>query len=169
MIGEVGRALPLIELVMDEATAALSAEATGAMRRLLTYTIEYTQRRRQFGQPLAQFQSLQHRMADMYMALERSRSAVLLAVLKLKQAPIDRALAVSAAKATIDECARFVGQNAVQLHGGMGMTQDLAVGAYFKRLTVIGNEFGTIDYHLDRYARLSRMEGNSKPSAAMIR
>jgi alkylation response protein AidB-like acyl-CoA dehydrogenase len=169
LIGESGRALPLIELVMDEAIAALCAEATGAMRRLLRYTIEYTQQRRQFGQPLAQFQSLRHRMADMHMALERSRSAVLLAIWKLKHSPIDRALSVSAAKATIDDCGRFIGQNAIQLHGGMGLTQDLAVGRYFKRLTVIANQFGTIDYHLDRYARLSSMEGNGKPTAAMIR
>ena len=162
LIGESGEALPLIELVMDEATAALCAEATGAMRRLLTYTIEYTQQRRQFGQPISQFQALQHRMADMHMALERSRSAVLLAILKLKQSPIERALSVSAAKATIDECGRFIGQSAIQLHGGMGMTQDLAVGAYFKRLTVIGNQFGTIDYHMDRYARLSRTQVDNK-------
>jgi alkylation response protein AidB-like acyl-CoA dehydrogenase len=92
------------------------------------------------------------------MALERSRSAVLLAILKLKRSPIERALAVSAAKATIDDCGRFIGQSAIQLHGGMGMTQDLAVGAYFKRLTVIGSQFGTIDYHIERYARLSRMD-----------
>lgn len=158
LIGESGKALPLIELVVDEAIAVLCAEATGAMRRLLAYTVEYTRQRRQFGQPLAQFQALQHRMADMYMALERSRSAVLLAILKLKRSPIERALAVSAAKATIDDCGRFIGQSAIQLHGGMGMTQDLAVGAYFKRLTVIGNQFGTIDYHIERYARLSRVD-----------
>jgi alkylation response protein AidB-like acyl-CoA dehydrogenase len=157
LLGKLGQALPLIDLVMDEATAALCAEATGAMRRLVDDTIEYTRHRRQFGQPISQFQSLQHRMADMYIALEKARSAVILANLKWNHSPVDRSLAVSAAKTTINECGRFIGQNAVQLHGGMGMTQDLAIGAYFKRLTVIGNQFGTSDHHLDRYARLSRL------------
>jgi alkylation response protein AidB-like acyl-CoA dehydrogenase len=156
LLGTIGLALPLIDLVMDEATAALCAEATGVMRRLLDSTVEYTRQRRQFGQPISQFQALQHRMADMYIALEQARSAVMLATLKLTHSPVDRSLAVSAAKTTINECGRFIGQNAVQLHGGMGITQDLAIGAYFRRLTVIGNQFGTCDHHLDRYARLSR-------------
>ncbi|HEY3653712.1 MAG TPA: acyl-CoA dehydrogenase [Steroidobacteraceae bacterium] len=157
LLGEPGTALPLIELVMDEAIAALCAEAAGVMRRLLTHTIEYTQQRRQFGQTIAQFQALQHRIADMYMALEQACSAVYLATLKLDRSPRERALAVSAAKATIGNSGRFIGQNAVQLHGGIGMTQELAVGNYFKRLTVIENQFGTVDYHLARYAALSRI------------
>jgi alkylation response protein AidB-like acyl-CoA dehydrogenase len=156
MLGETGKALPVIEQVMDEATAAVCAEAVGAMRRLLAYTIEYTQQRRQFGQPIAQFQALQHRIADMYMALEQARSATYLATLKLDRSQTERTLAVSAAKATIGQSARFIGQNAVQLHGGMGMTQELPVGSYFKRLTVIENQFGTVDHHLSRYAALKR-------------
>jgi alkylation response protein AidB-like acyl-CoA dehydrogenase len=156
MLGEVGKALPVIEQVMDEATAAVCAEAVGVMRRLLSYTIEYTQQRRQFGQPIAQFQALQHRIADMYMAFEQARSATYLATLRLDRSNTERGLAVSAAKATIGQSGRFIGQNAVQLHGGMGMTQDLPVGSYFKRLTVIENQFGTVDHHLTRYAALRR-------------
>jgi alkylation response protein AidB-like acyl-CoA dehydrogenase len=156
VLGDAGKALPLIEQVMDEAIAALCAEALGVMRRLLTYTIEYTQQRRQFGQPIAQFQAVQHRVADMYMALEQARSAVYLATLKLDRSPAERALAVSAAKATIGKSGRFIGQNAVQLHGGIGLTQELPVGSYFRRLTVIENQFGTVDHHLARYAVLSR-------------
>jgi alkylation response protein AidB-like acyl-CoA dehydrogenase len=157
LLGEPGKALPVIEQVMDEAIAALCAEALGVMRRLLAYTIEYTRQRRQFGQPIAQFQALQHRVAEMYMALEHARSAVYLATLKLDRTPIERGLAVSAAKATIGKSGRFIGQNAIQLHGSMGMTQELAVGSYFKRLTVIENQFGTVDHHLARYAALKKM------------
>jgi len=156
LLGEDGRALPLIQQVMDEATAAVCSEAVGAMRRLLHDTIDYAQQRRQFGQPIAQFQVLQHRMVDMYMALEQAVSAVYLATLKLDQPPEERARAVSAAKVTIGKSARFIGQNAIQIHGAMGMTDELAVGNYFKRLTAIENEFGTVDHHLARYATLSR-------------
>jgi len=160
VLGEPGKALPVIEEVADHAIAALCAEAVGVMRRLLTDTIEYTQRRRQFGQPLGQFQALQHGMADMYMALERARSATFLATLKLDRPATERALAISAAKATIGKSGRFIGQNAIQLHGGMGMTQELPVGSYFRRMTVIENQFGTVDHHLARYAALSRTVGD---------
>lgn len=156
LIGSEGDALPLIEQVMDEATAAVCAEAVGAMRKLLEDTIAYTKQRRQFGQPLSSFQVLQHRMVDMYMALEQAVSAVFLATLKLDQGPDERAKAVSAAKVTIGKSARMIGQSAVQLHGGMGMTDELAVGHYFKRVTVIETQFGSVDHHLARYAALSR-------------
>jgi alkylation response protein AidB-like acyl-CoA dehydrogenase len=156
LLGEEGNALPIIEQVMDEATAAVSAEAVGAMRRLLHDTIDYAKQRRQFGQPIAQFQVLQHRMVDMYMALEQAVSAVYLATLKLDQPAQERARAVSAAKATIGRSGRFIGQNAIQIHGAMGMTDELSVGNYFKRLTAIENEFGTVDHHLARYAALSQ-------------
>src|SRR6202011_3634322 len=120
-----GQALPLIERVLDEATAAVCAEAIGLMRRMLHDTIEYTKQRRQFGQPLASFQVLQHRMVDMYMALEQSVSAVYLATLRLDADAPTRAKSVSAAKATVGQSARMIGQNAVQLHGAMGMTDEL--------------------------------------------
>ena len=109
--------------------------------------------RQQFGQPIGSFQALQHRMVDMYMEVEQSVAAVYLAVLNLDADAGDRARAVSAAKATIGRAARFVGQNAVQLHGGMGMTEELAIGHYFKRLTAIEYEFGSTDHHVPRYAR----------------
>jgi alkylation response protein AidB-like acyl-CoA dehydrogenase len=156
LLGEEGNALPIIELVVDEATAAVAAEAVGAMRRLLQDTIDYAKQRRQFGQPIAQFQVLQHRMVDMYMALEQAVSAVYLATLKLGQPAQERARAVSATKATIGRSGRFIGQNAIQIHGAMGLTDELTVGNYFKRLTAIENEFGTVDHHLARYAALSQ-------------
>jgi len=156
LLGTEGSALPLLEQVRDEAIAAMCADAVGAMRRMLQDTIDYTKQRRQFGQPLASFQVLQHRMVDMYMAIERAVSATYLATLKLDADPVERAKAASAAKVTIAETGRFVGQNAVQLHGGMGMTDELAVGHYFKRVTAVESRFGSRDYHLARYARLSR-------------
>ena len=156
LLGGEGDALPLIEKIYDEATAALCAEATGVMRRMLNDTIEYTKQRKQFGQPLASFQALQHRMVDMYMAVEQSTSASYLATLKIDMDATTRAKAVSAAKVAVGKAARFVGQNAVQLHGGMGMTEELAVGHYFKRTTVIEQQFGTVDHHIARYASLTR-------------
>lgn len=158
LLGEEGASLALLEQVRDEAIAALCAEAVGGMRRMLQDTIDYTKQRRQFGQTLSSFQALQHRMVDMFMAVERAVSATYLATLKLDADPVSRACAASAAKATIAETARFVGQNAVQLHGGMGMTDELAVGHYFKRATVIGSQFGSRDYHVARYAALTRAQ-----------
>jgi alkylation response protein AidB-like acyl-CoA dehydrogenase len=156
LLGEVGQASESIEQVGDEAIAALSAEALGVVTTMLQHTVEYTKQRRQFGQPLSSFQVLQHRMVDMYMEVEMVRSATYLATLKLHTAPLERALAASAAKVTVSKACRFVGQNAIQLHGGMGMTDELAVSHYFKRATSIEMEFGTVDFHLARHAQLSR-------------
>ena len=141
---------------MDEAIAALCAEAVGVMRRMLDDTIAYTRQRRQFGQALADFQSLQHRMVEMFMELEQSVAAVQILAASLDADVTERARAAAAAKATIAKAARFIGQNAVQLHGGMGMTEELPLGHYFRRATVIENQFGSRDYHLARYARLGR-------------
>lgn len=140
----------------DEGAAAVCAEAVGAMRKVLADTVDYCKNRQQFGQPIGGFQVLQHRMVDMHMELEQAVSAAYLAVLNLDADPDVRARAVSAAKATVGRAARFVGQNAVQLHGGMGMTEELAIGHYFKRLTAIQYEFGCTDFHRTRYARLTR-------------
>jgi alkylation response protein AidB-like acyl-CoA dehydrogenase len=156
LIGVEGRAMDLIDIVGDEAIAALSAEGLGVTSRLLEDTVEYTKQRRQFGQPIANFQALQHRMVDMYMHVEMARSATYLATMKLGAGTVERALAASTAKVTVANACRFVGQNAVQLHGGMGMTDELAVSHYFKRATMIENEFGTVDFHLTRHAQLSR-------------
>ncbi|MFN8228905.1 MAG: acyl-CoA dehydrogenase family protein [Mycobacterium sp.] len=141
----------------DEAAAAVCAEAVGGMRKVLADTVEYCKQRQQFGQPIGSFQVLQHRMVDMSIEVEQAVAAVYLAILNLgADAPEDRARAVSAAKATVGRAARFVGQNAVQLHGGMGMTEELAIGHYFKRLTAVQYEFGSTDYHLSRYATITR-------------
>lgn len=149
-------AADIVDRAVDEATAALCAEAVGVMRRMLADTLEYTKQRRQFDQPLASFQALQHRMVDMFMLVEQSVSATYLATLKLDASPADRARAVSAAKVTIAKALRQVGQEAVQMHGGMGLTELLPVGHYFKRATVMEHQFGSADYHVARYAALAR-------------
>ena len=125
---------------------------------MLDTTVEYTKQRRQFGQPIASFQVLQHRMVDMFMQVETATSAMYLATLKLESDPVERALAASAAKVTIASACRFVGQNAIQLHGGMGMTDEMAVTHYFKRATVLEHDYGSPDFHLARFDRLTRLQ-----------
>ena len=156
LIGTEGEACALIEEAIDQAIAASCAEAVGAMQRMLDDTIAYTGERRQFGRPLADFQVLQHRMVDMFMRLEMARSATYLVTLRLQADRSARALAASSAKVTVADAARFIGQNAIQLHGGMGMTDDLPIGHYFKRTTMIEGEFGTADHHIRRHAHVSR-------------
>lgn len=156
LLGEAGQAWPSVARALDEGAAAVCAEAVGAMRRVLADTVEYAKQRHQFGVPIGSFQALQHRMVDMHMELEQAVAATYLAVLNLDSDADLRARAVSAAKATIGRAARFIGQNAVQLHGGMGMTEELAIGHYFKRLTAVQYEFGSTDHHITRYAALTR-------------
>jgi alkylation response protein AidB-like acyl-CoA dehydrogenase len=156
LIGAQDAAYPLIEKVVDQAIAALCSEAVGVMRHMLEATVAYSKQRRQFGQPLSSFQVLQHRMVDMHMALELAVSAAHLATLKLDAERTTRAKAVSAAKVVISNAARLIGQGMVQLHGGMGMTDELAASHYFKRATVIESQWGTADHHVARYAALSR-------------
>ena len=153
LVGAEGGALPLIEQVVDEATAAVCAEACGTMRVLQAMTLDYTKQRKQFGRAIGEFQALQHRLVDMFMEVEQSVSITLMATLKLDTP--ERATAVSAAKAKVGKGARFVGQNAVQLHGGIGISNELAVGHYFKRATMIEGQFGSVDHHLRRYERLA--------------
>jgi alkylation response protein AidB-like acyl-CoA dehydrogenase len=155
VLGEIGQAWPSVALARDEGTAAVCSEAVGCMRKVLGDTIEYCTKREQFGAPIGSFQVLQHRMVDMYLRLEQAVAAQYLATLRLQADPVTRARAVSAAKATVGRAARFIGQNAVQLHGGMGMTEELAIGHYFKRLTAIEYEFGSADHHVARYASLT--------------
>lgn len=156
LLGEPGQAWSSLARARDEGAAAVCSEAVGAMRKVLADTVEYSKQRKQFGQPIGHFQALQHRMVDMHMELEQSVAAVYLAILNLEADDSTRARAVSAAKATIGRAARFIGQQAVQLHGGMGMTEELAIGHYFKRLTAIQYEFGTTDHHVARYAQLTK-------------
>ncbi|MDA2895333.1 acyl-CoA dehydrogenase family protein [Mycolicibacterium sp. BiH015] len=155
LLGTEGAAWPSLARARDEGAAAISAEAVGCMRKVLADTVEYCKQRQQFGQPIGSFQVLQHRMVDMYMDVEQSAAAVLLAILKLDEDERTRARAVSAAKATVGRAAQFVGQQAVQLHGGMGMTEELAIGHYFKRLTALQFEFGSTDHHVTRYGQLT--------------
>ncbi len=155
LLGGEGAAMGLIDRIVDEATVALCAEASGAMAVMQNMTVEYAKQRQQFGQPIARFQVLQHRMVDMFMEVEQSRSMTLMATLKLDLPDAERMAAVSACKSKVAKGARFVGQNAIQTHGGIGITQELAVGHYFKRTTVFEGQLGSADYHLDRYERLT--------------
>lgn len=154
LIGEEGKALPLIELVTDEAIAAQCAEACGAMKVAHTMTVEYSRQRKQFGVPIGQFQVLQHRMVDMYTAYEQSVSLTYLATLKLDAGEAERKRAVSAAKVGVGQAARLMGQEAVQIHGGNGVTDEYAIGHYFKRLTIFDHEFGNVDHHMKRHVKL---------------
>ena len=155
LLGAEGAALPLIERVIDEATVAICAEAGGVMRQMHLQTMDYAKQRKQFGRAIADFQVLQHRMVDMFMEVEQSVSLTLMATLKLDESDAERMKAVSAAKSRVGKACKFVGQSAIQIHGGMGMTDELAVGHYFKRATMIESQFGSIDHHLGRYERLS--------------
>ncbi|NBB15525.1 pimeloyl-CoA dehydrogenase small subunit [Caulobacter sp. SLTY] len=155
LIGEEGNGLGLVNKVIDEATAASCAEAVGAMRKMHEQTLDYARQRKQFGTAIANFQVLQHRMVDMFMNVEQSVSMTYMATLKLDESDAERAKAVSAAKVQIGKACKFVGQNAIQIHGGMGMTDELAVGHYFKRATMIEGLFGSVDHHLRRYETLS--------------
>ena len=151
VLGNFDSAYPEIELAIDHGIAALCAEAVGAMDALCDATLEYLKTRNQFGTNIGSFQVLQHRMVDMYMELEQSRSMSYMASLKLENEDANkRRKSLSAAKVQIGRSGRFVGQQAVQLHGGMGMTDELMVSHYFKRLTVIDTQVGNVDYHLDK-------------------
>lgn len=156
-VGDIDGALPLIEHVSDEAIAAICAEACGAMKVANEQTVEYSRTRKQFGVPIGKFQVLQHRMVDMFIEHEQSISMTYMATLKLDEDEVTRKKAVSAAKVRIGQAGRFVGQEAVQIHGGMGMTDEMAVGHYFKRLTMADSEFGNVDHHLRRYTELSAL------------
>ena len=164
LIGEADAGLPLVERVVDEAIAAVSAEAVGCMRKLHAGTLDYARQRKQFGRAIADFQVLQHKMVDMFMALEQSVSMTYMATLKLDEPEAERLKAASAAKVQIAKACRFVGQAAVQIHGGMGMTDELDIGHYFKRATVIEGLFGDLDHHLRRYEALTL--GDTEPLAA---
>jgi pimeloyl-CoA dehydrogenase small subunit len=150
-IGDPGNALPLIERVVDEARTAICAEAVGAMDESLKTTVEYLKTRKQFGVPIGTFQSLQHRAADMFVALEQARSMSMFATMAADfDDPKERSTAVAAAKVQVGRSGRFIGQQSIQLHGGIGMTMEAKIGHYFKRLTVIESTFGDSEYHLRR-------------------
>jgi alkylation response protein AidB-like acyl-CoA dehydrogenase len=140
---------------LDYATAALCAEALGALDKLLAMTIEYSRTRVQFGVPIGRFQALQHRMADMLTHVEQARSMAYFAASRCElDDPTERTASLSAAKVIVGQAARFVGQQAVQLHGGMGVTDELAVSHYFKRLLAAATRFGSTETHLERYSQI---------------
>jgi alkylation response protein AidB-like acyl-CoA dehydrogenase len=155
LIGEEGNGLPLVNKVLDEATAAVGAEAVGVLRKLHEGTLDYAKQRKQFGTAISNFQVLQHRMVDMFIEVEQAVSMTYMATIKLDESDAERAKAVSAAKVRIGRACKFVGQNAIQIHGGMGMTDELAIGHYFKRASLIEGLFGSVDHHLRRYESLS--------------
>lgn len=157
LIGKEGEALPVIEEAMDFATALICAEAVGAMKFACDTTLEYLKTRKQFGVPIGTFQALQHRMVDMFVAYEQAKSMACLACSKADASTDarDRARAISAAKIKIADNARHISQEAIQLHGGMGMSEELKVSHTFRRLTMIAQQFGDAEHHLERFARAS--------------
>ncbi len=159
VIGEPGRALGIIERAVDRAIAALCAEALGIVTALNQATLNYLKTRKQFGVPIGAFQALQHRMAEMVIAAEQTRSMAIIAAVQVDDADAaKRRRAISGAKAYVGQAARFVGQQAVQLHGALGVVDDIIVSHYFKRLTMIDMSLGDADYHLGRFSEAPGME-----------
>ena len=151
LIGEKDKGFSILQAVVNDAILALSAEAVGAMEVLYKDTVEYTQQREQFDHPLSDFQVLQHRMVDMFMEYEQCKSLLLRATMETVQDPILAQRTVHALKHLIGKSGIFVGESAVQLHGGMGVTEELRIGHFFKRLLVIDSQFGNSDFHLDKF------------------
>ncbi|MBQ5964113.1 acyl-CoA dehydrogenase family protein [Massilia sp. ZL223] len=155
LIGKAGEGAAILEAAADYGAGLLCAEALGAMQALFDATLDYLKTRQQFGVPIGKFQGLQHRMADMYIHLEQARSMALLAAVRLAEGADDeRRRVVSAAKYRVGQAARFIGQQAIQLHGGMGVTDELPASHYFKRLSMIELTLGDSDHHLARFASL---------------
>jgi pimeloyl-CoA dehydrogenase small subunit len=156
-VGEPGNALPVVERVVEAGIAATSAEAAGAMEAMHAMTLEYLKTRQQFGKPIGQNQVLQHRSAEMLIALEQGRSMAMLAAMMVDEPdPEERAHNIAMAKVGVGQASRFVAQNAIQLHGGIGMTEEYAVGHYFRRVMVIEHMFGDPAHHLSRLAEQVR-------------
>jgi pimeloyl-CoA dehydrogenase small subunit len=153
VIGDPGNGLPLVERVVDEARMALCSEAVGAMDESLATTIEYLKTRQQFGQNIGKFQALQHRGSDMFVALEQARGITMYGTMAVGfDDAEERATAIAATKVQVGRSLKYIGQQSIQLHGGVGMTQEYKIGHYFKRLTMIESTFGDADYHLRRIA-----------------
>jgi pimeloyl-CoA dehydrogenase small subunit len=162
VIGEPGNGYPLIEQVVDAGIAALAAEAVGGMGAMHEITVDYLKQRKQFGVPIGNFQVLQHRASEMLIALEQARSMAMLATMMAEEPnAAERRKAITAAKVQIGRSAKFVGQQAIQLHGGIGMTMEYKVGHYFKRVTMIDTMFGDADYHLAALARMGGIVGRA--------
>ena len=151
LIGPINEGFGILQEATNDAILALCAEAVGAMEVLYKDTVEYTQQREQFDHPLSDFQVLQHRMVDMFMEYEQSKSMLLRATLETVQDPIAAQKTIHGLKYLVGKSGIFVGENAVQLHGGMGVTEELRIGHFFKRLLVIDSQFGNADFHLDKF------------------
>lgn len=152
LLGPLGGGLPLLEQAIDRGSAFACAEAVGAMTVLNETTLAYVKTRKQFGRAIGDFQVIQHRLVDMMAALEEARSLALVAAVKLAAPAPERARAIAAAKAKAGQSGRFVGQQAIQLHGGMGMTDELSVGHYYKRLMMLDVLFGNAEHQRQRFA-----------------
>ena len=154
LIGDQDKGFEILDSAIDKAILAISAEAVGAMEVLYKTTVEYTKTREQFGTAIGKFQVLQHRMVDMFMEYEQCKSLLYMATMKYEEKAEDAKKAISGLKYQVGKAGKFIGQQAVQLHGGMGVTDELNVGHYFKRLTTVGTIFGNTDYHLKKYTSL---------------
>ena len=154
LIGELDEGFMVLDAAIERSILAISAEAVGAMEVLYKTTVEYTKTREQFGTPIGKFQVLQHRMVDMFMEYEQCKSLLYMATMKHDEDSADAKKAISGLKYQVGNASKFIGQQSVQLHGGMGVTDELNVGHYFKRLTTIGTIFGNSDYHLKKYTSL---------------
>ena len=154
LVGEKDKGFTILQAVVNDAILALSAEAVGAMEVLYKDTVEYTQQREQFDHALSDFQVLQHRMVDMFMEYEQCKSLLFRATLETVEDPDLAQRTVHALKHLIGKSGIFVGESAVQLHGGMGVTEELRIGHFFKRLLVIDSQFGNADFHLDKFTNL---------------
>ncbi|MGK0499547.1 MAG: alkylation response protein AidB-like acyl-CoA dehydrogenase [Oceanicoccus sp.] len=156
LLGQLHHGIDVVERVIDESIIAMGAEAMGAMQALMDATVEYTRTREQFGQPLSKFQALQHRMADMYLKVEEMRSLLYNAAIQVDEGSEQASLACAALKVKTAEAGKYVSQQAIQLHGGIGMTDELIVGHHFKRLLLLAMLYGDEDYYLQRYHHLSQ-------------
>ena len=154
MLGSINNQSNSLEEAVDVATLALCAEAVGIMEVLYKSTVEYAKTREQFGQPIGKFQVLQHRMVDMFMEYEQSKSLLYMSTMKQAEKSADAKKSISGLKYQIGKAGKFIGQQAIQIHGGMGVTDELNIGHFFKRLTTIGTIFGNSDFHLKRYSEL---------------
>jgi alkylation response protein AidB-like acyl-CoA dehydrogenase len=152
VLGEIGAGFTALEETIDDATLAISAEAVGIMRILKDKTIEYSKSRSQFGVPIGSFQALQHRMVDMLTACEQAQSLLMWAAITCASGDSDAKRAISSVKYLVGTSGQLLGEEAVQIHGGMGVSWELDIAHYFKRLTAIGQLFGNADWHLDRLA-----------------
>jgi pimeloyl-CoA dehydrogenase small subunit len=163
-IGDPASGLAVLENVADEAIAALCAEAVGAMEEALKQTVAYLKTRKQFGLTIGSFQALQHRASDMVVALEQARSMACYAAMMANEPDAaERRKAIAAAKVQIGQSAHFIGQQAIQLHGGMGMTMETMIGHLFKRLSMIERQFGDVDHHLEKLAETDGFVGDLSP------